>query len=83
MGSTWKMERLYVGPASRRGGAGRTIAEALIEQARHLGYQTMLLDTLPSMSRAQELYASLGFKPTAAYRYNPVPGTSFLRLELR
>jgi putative acetyltransferase len=81
--SACEMKRLYVVPANRRGGAGRTIAEALIKQARHLDYRTMLLDALPSMTRAQELYTSLGFKPTAAYRYNPVPGTSFLRLELR
>ena len=67
----------------RTGMEGRSIAEALIEQARHLGYQAMLLDTLPSMLRAEELYTSLGFKPTAAYRYNPALGASFLRLELR
>src|ERR1700726_1307499 len=78
-----EMKRLYVVPANRRGGVGRTIAEALIEQARQLGYQAMLLDTLPSMIRAQELYALLGFEPTAAYRYNPAPGARFLRLELR
>lgn len=81
--SACEMKRLYVAPANRRGGAGRTIAETLIEQARQLGYQAMLLDTLPSMIRAQELYTLLGFKPTAAYRYNPVPGTRFFRLELR
>jgi putative acetyltransferase len=74
--SDCEMKRLYVVPANRRGGVGRTIAEALIEQARHLGYQGMLLDTLPSMIRAQELYSLLGFEPTAAYRYNPAPGAS-------
>ena len=81
--SDCEMKRLYVVPANRRGGVGRTIAEALIEQARHLGYQAILLDTLPSMIRAQELYTLLGFEPTAAYRYNPAPGARFLRLELR
>jgi GNAT superfamily N-acetyltransferase len=78
-----EMKRLYVAPANRRGGTGRTIAKALIKQARHLGYQTILLDTLPSMSRAQALYTSLGFKSTAAYRHNPVRGASFFQLELR
>jgi hypothetical protein len=52
------MKRLYVVPANRRGGVGRTIAEALIDQARHLGYQAMLLDPLPLMIRAQELYTA-------------------------
>jgi putative acetyltransferase len=80
--SACEMKRLYVVPAHRAGGIGRAIAEALIDRARRLGYETMLLDTLPSMSRAQALYASLGFKLTPAYRLNPVLGASFWKLEL-
>jgi hypothetical protein len=38
--------------------------------------------SLPSMQNAQRLYLSLGFRPTAAYRYNPVAGTTFLELKL-
>lgn len=61
---------------------GRIIAETLIGRGRQLGYKMMLLDTLPSMSRAHDLYESLGFRPTIPYRYNPLPGATFWQLEL-
>jgi GNAT superfamily N-acetyltransferase len=77
-----EMKRLYVVPAHRGHGVGRALAEGIVAQARRLAYRRMLLDTLESMKEAQALYASLGFRPTAAYRYNPVPNTSFLELTL-
>jgi len=80
--SACEMKRLYVVPASRGTGIGRAIAETLIEHARAAGYGSMLLDTLPSMQSAQHLYRALGFAPTAPYRHNPVPGATFLKLEL-
>ena len=78
--SACEMKRLYVVPAARGGGIARLIAERLIAHARERGYRSMLLDTLPTMARAQALYRSLGFTPTDAYRFNPVPGATFWTL---
>jgi len=81
-GSDCEMKRLYVRPTGRKLGLGRQIALTLIAEAKSLGYRRMLLDTLPTMQSAQSLYKSLGFEPTQPYRFNPIEGTSFLKLDL-
>jgi ribosomal protein S18 acetylase RimI-like enzyme len=76
------MKRLFVSPQFRGLGIGEALARAVIDAARNRGYARMRLDTLPSMAPAQALYRQLGFRAVAAYRFNPVPGTAFLELDL-
>jgi GNAT superfamily N-acetyltransferase len=77
-----EVKRLYVRPAFQGRGLGLFLAKQAIEWARRAGYDLMLLDTLPAMATAQQLYERLGFRERAAYRFNPVPGTRYMELRL-
>jgi putative acetyltransferase len=77
-----EMKRLYVRPDHRGTGLGRRLVQAIIDEARGIGYRSLRLDTMQKMDSAQRLYASLEFREIPAYRHNPEPGARFLELTL-
>jgi ribosomal protein S18 acetylase RimI-like enzyme len=77
-----EMKRLYVKPGCRGLGIGKALAQTIVAQAQEMGYTAMRLDTVPSMRHAQRLYESIGFVEIEPYRYNPIPGTRFMELDL-
>jgi GNAT superfamily N-acetyltransferase len=77
-----EMKRLYVTEAARGLGLGRALADAVVADARRIGYAEMLLDTLPRLEAAIMLYENMGFRPIPAYYDTPIAGTLFFRLKL-
>jgi len=62
-----EMKAIFVEPQYHGKGIGRALAEALIEQARLIGYIKMRLDTGYRLVAAHTLYHSLGFQDIKPY----------------
>jgi putative acetyltransferase len=78
-----EMKRLWVRDAFRGARLGELLARTMLQRAADLRYSIIRLDTLAHMTRAQRLYAQLGFREIPAYYDNPIPGTIYLEKTLR
>ncbi len=76
-----EMRRLYIKPKYRRLGIGKTLAKAIIEQGRKMGYVSMRLNTNKKMLGAEQLYRSLGFTDIEPYEYFEIDCMVFLELK--
>lgn len=77
-----EMKRLYVRPEYRHSGLGKGLVRAIIAKGRELKYQRIRLDTLESMSAANNLYTTVGFKDIPAYCHNPLQGARYMEMQL-
>ncbi|MFO1207657.1 MAG: GNAT family N-acetyltransferase [Amaricoccus sp.] len=79
-----ELNRMYVADAARGCGVGRALCEALLAEARALGYREVRLDALNERVEALPLYYRLGFAPDPdppEYARNE-PGVISLRMPL-
>ena len=77
-----EMKRLYVRPALRGCGVGRSLAVRVIDEGRQLGYRIMRLDTLAWMKPAIALYEQISFRRIEPYCYNPQSDAVYMELAL-
>ncbi|MCO5949226.1 GNAT family N-acetyltransferase [Mucilaginibacter flavidus] len=79
---TAELKRMYVKNQYRGYQVGVALLQRSCEIAKQLGYKKLRLDTLASMTKAQQLYAASGFYEIEPYRFNPLPGTMYMEKEL-
>lgn len=77
-----EMKRLYIRPEFRRSGIARQLAQKLLSEAREIGYQAMLLDSVPELIPALKFYEKLGFYHIPPYNDSPVINTVFMKKDL-
>lgn len=66
-----EIKRVFVSDVARGSGVGRAIMEQLIAERRAAGDSRIVLDTTITLTAAQRLYDSLGFKRRGPYQDKP------------
>lgn len=79
---TCEMKRLYVRPQYRGHRIADHLVRRVIADAQHIGYRAMLLDTMPFLPAAVQLYRKYGFYEIRRYNDSPVEDAIYMRLDL-
>ena len=77
-----ELKRLYIKPEFRRKGIAGELLRRLISDAREIGYQYMLLDTLPFLQTAIGMYKRMGFYEIERYNDSPMDTSIYMKLDL-
>ena len=77
-----EMKRLYVKPQFRGNGIAKELVRLIVNDAKEIGYKSMLLDTWPSLNAAIKLYEGFGFYRIPPYNDSPIANTVYLKLDL-
>ncbi len=77
-----EMKRLYVRPAFRGKHIGSKLVQQIIKDAKDIGYSHMLLDTLPFLKSAINMYETIGFYEIPSYNDSPMNTSIYMKLDL-
>lgn len=77
-----EMKRLFVRPEFRNLGIAGRLVNRIIDDAREIGYRRMLLDTLPFLDTAVEMYKKYGFYEIDSYNDSPMRTSIYMALDL-
>ena len=78
-----EMKRLYVRKQFRGRHIGGILTQKIIEDAREIGYSHMLLDTLPFLKSAVQMYKRFGFYEIDSYNNSPMKTLIYMKLDLK
>ena len=82
-GDACELKRLFVRPEFRGQKVGKRLMDAVLREARSIGYRRMLLDTITGkMDKAIAMYREYGFREVPAYGSHPLDGTICMELSL-
>jgi DNA-binding MarR family transcriptional regulator len=65
------IKRMWIAPDARGLGLGRRLLQTLEEKARSLGYRLVKLETRNSLTEAQQLYRSSGYREVPPFNDEP------------
>lgn len=77
-----EMKRLFVREQFRGLRLGQILAEKIISEAKVIGYEEMVLDTLASLESAVSMYRKMGFIEIEPYYDNPLENVLYFKLTL-
>ena len=77
-----ELKRLYVKENYRGQGLGKCLVRRIISDAKQIGYSYMLLDTLPFLNTAIQIYKDFGFVEIDKYNDSPMENSIYMRLKL-
>ncbi len=77
-----ELKRLYIKPQYRGKNIGSTLIKLVTDDAKEIGYKHILLDTLPFLTTAIDLYKKLGFYVIESYNNSPMDNLIYLKYDL-